>query len=269
MRKNPRSTTQRTHSQPSQAGASPTSWQPVSHWYHQAVGESGHYYHQHVVLPNVLRLLNLNTQSTVLDLACGQGILERSLPESVVYHGVDAAPSLVKQAQTQAKSKHHTFSVGDITKNFTTPQATYSHATIILALQNIAEPHRAIHQAASHLDSGGQLVLVINHPYFRIPRQSSWQTDETKKIQYRRIDRYLTPLKIPITAHPGKTQSAVTWSFHQPLSAYVSMLNQAGLVIINLEEWTSDKQSIGKTATMENRSRQEFPLFMCLVAKKS
>lgn len=34
-----------------------TSWQGVSDWYQKSVGRDGHYYHQTVVLPAVLRLL--------------------------------------------------------------------------------------------------------------------------------------------------------------------------------------------------------------------
>jgi len=36
--------------------------------------------------------------------------------------------------------------------------------------------------------------------------------DEANKIEYRRINRYFTPLKIPITTHPGEAKSSVTWS---------------------------------------------------------
>ncbi len=109
------------------------------------------------------------------------------------------------------------------------------------------------------------MVLVLNHPAFRIPRQSGWG-EHTNKIQYRYINRYLTPLEIPITMHPGQSQSAMTWSYHVPISFYAQALASAGLVIETIEEWTSDKQSEGKAARMENRARAEIPLFMAIVA---
>jgi hypothetical protein len=34
-----------------------------------------------------------------------------------------------------------------------------------------------------------------------------------------------------------------------------------------MEEWISDKQSSGKFAKMENRSREEIPLFLLLQAR--
>lgn len=79
----------------------------------------------------------------------------------------------------------------------------------------------------------------------------------------------MSPLKIPITMHPGQQQSALTWSFHHPISFYSQILFDHGFMIEKLEEWTSDKQSVGgKTATMENRGRSEFPLFMAIKAIK-
>ncbi|MFS8563077.1 MAG: hypothetical protein LVR00_01585 [Rhabdochlamydiaceae bacterium] len=115
----------------------------------------------------------------------------------------------------------------------------------------------------------GKLLIVLNHPCFRIPRQSSWGVDEPKKLQYRRIDRYLSPLKIPIQTHPGKQHdSQETWSFHHPLSDYTRWLQEAGFTIEIIEEWISDKTSTGGHAKMENRSRAEFPLFLAILACK-
>jgi hypothetical protein len=112
-------------------------------------------------------------------------------------------------------------------------------------------------------------VIVLNHPCFRIPRQSSWKVDLENNTQFRRIDRYMSPMKIPIQAHPSKgASSASTLSFHYPLSAYIQWLNACGFVLESMEEWCSDKTSIGKNAKMENRCREEFPLFLALKAKK-
>lgn len=247
-----------------------SSWESVESWYDKSVGPEGHYYHQQIVLPGALRLLELEEKSALLDLACGQGILARHLPQGVSYTGVDASPSLVKAAKQYSSQRIHKFQVGDVTQPLSLPLETFSHATILLALQNIADPLAVLQNAARHLQPGGKLVIVLNHPCFRIPRQSSWQIDEAKKIQYRRIDRYFTPMEIPIQMHPSKKETSTqTWSFHQPLSAYSRYLKQAGFMIECIDEWCSDKKSIGKTATMENRSREEFPLFLAISARNA
>lgn len=227
---------------------SDTSWHNVGKW-------DNHYFEDHVIGPGVLRLLALKPGNSFLDLASGTGWLERKLPNGVRYVGYDLVRGI------------------DITKPLPTMDK-FTHAAIILALQNIEEPQLAIKNAADHLVKGGKLVIVLNHPAFRIPRQSSWGIDEQSMLQYRRENIYMSSLKIPITMHPGlerggeaPLRSQVTWSFHQPISFYANILAKNMFVIEHIEEWTSDKESVGKAGKMENRSRAEFPLFLAISAK--
>lgn len=248
-------------------GSPSTSWEPVEKWYKESVGDEGHYYHQHVVIPGMLRLLGLNQTSSLLDIACGQGILGRQIQKDIPYTGIDISPSLVKAAKQADRNPHHEYFVGDVLKPFPIKKKDFTHAAIVLAIQNFEEPLLAIQNAAKHLAPQGRLVIAMNHPCFRVLRQSSWKVDEVQKIQYRRIDRYSSPMKIPIQAHPSKgTQSSTTWSFHHPLEDYSRWLNQAGFAIELIEEWHSNKVSTGKAAKMENRSREEFPMFLAIKA---
>lgn len=251
---------------------SSTSWQNVSSWYDDTVGSEGHYYHQSIIIPKVLELCNFskNSPQSLLDLACGQGVLSRALPTSIAYTGIDSAPSLIAAAKKYPHPSHHSFYVGDITQKLPLQEnKTFSHASLILALQNIENPQAVFKNAFHFLEPQGLFIIVLNHPCFRIPRQSSWKIDPEQKMQYRRIDRYMTSLKIPIQTHPGQGHnSSSTFSFHHPLSDYSRWLHEEGFSIRLLEEWCSDKTSEGKAAKMENRSRQEIPLFMTLVAQK-
>lgn len=247
-----------------------TSWQKVGRWYDKSVGKEGHYYHQNIVLPGILRLLKTETAppKRLLDLGCGQGVLARQLPPSVDYVGLDAAATLIAQAKSHSKNKRHQYLFHDITEPF--PDiGLFDAAAIVLALQNVEKPDVAIHNIAKHLSPNGRLVIILNHPCFRIPRQSFWQIDEQKQCRYRRLERYYSPMKIPIQMNPSQGEaSAVTWSFHYPLSSYTQWLQANGLAIESIEEWCSDKVSTGKTARMENLSRKEFPLFLAISAFK-
>lgn len=245
-----------------------SSWQRVAPWYNKVTrGGEGHYYHQHVVIPGVLRLLSLSPVSNLLDLACGNGVLANSLPKSVKYTGVDLSESLVRTAKNEDKNMNHKYIVSDVTMPLTIPD-NFTHAATILALQNIENPEAALENAGKHLLPGGKLVIVLNHPAFRIPRQSSWGIDEERKIQYRRVDKYMSPMDIPININPSDRNSEVAVSYHYPLSVYSKMLKDTGFVIELIEEWTSDKESVGRAGRMENRSRAEIPLFMSIVARK-
>ena len=249
-----------------------TSWEGVSSWYDKAVGKDGHYYHRKLVLPKALEMLALekNSKGSLLDLACGQGIISRCLPKAIEYQGVDISPSLIKSAKEQNEKKNGQFIVSDITKPLSLQKKDFDYCTILLALQNIESPLKALKNAALHLLKGGKLLLMMNHPCFRIPRQSSWGIDEEKSIQYRRVDKYSSSMKIPILSNPSLGEkSATTFSFHQPLSQWTKWLHEAGFSIEWMEELSSDKVSTGKYAKREDISRKEFPLFLAIRAVKS
>lgn len=242
------------------------SWQKVAPWYNKVTEHGqGHYYHQHVIIPKVIDLLG--SSSKVLDLACGNGVLANALPKNVEYFGVDLAPSLINDAKRHDRNPKHRYIVANVTKPLPLSEK-FDTATIILALQNIQNPKRVLENASKYLINGSKFIIVLNHPAFRIPRQSSWGVDEARKIQYRRVDKYMSPMEIPIRMNPSDRNSRETISYHFPISAYSKMLHDTGFAIDLVEEWTSDKESEGRSAKMENRGRAEIPLFMTIIAKK-
>jgi ubiquinone/menaquinone biosynthesis C-methylase UbiE len=244
-----------------------TSWEPVAGWYDKLLEGEGTY-QKDLILPNLLRLMAIKRGDAVLDVACGQGFFARefaSLSGNVV--GADASRSLIAIAQRAGGgTSYHTARADVLT--FLSPGAI-DKAAIILALQNIEAAGPALRECARVLKSGGELFIVLNHPAFRVPKASSWEWNEKEKVQYRRVDRYLSELKIPIDMHPGKRSGPQTLSFHRPLQYYFKALNKAGFSVSLLEEWNSHKNSqAGPRAKAEDIARKEIPLFMCIVAVK-
>ena len=243
-----------------------SSWDPVERWYSGLVGEKGHHYHQTLILPNVHRLLAFNETHSLLDLGCGNGVLARSLPKEIEYVGVDSAAKLLRDAKKMTKGGQ--FIQADATRTLPVKKRDFDRACFILSLQNMEDGLGAITQAKQHLKTHGKLLIVLNHPAFRIPRQSAWGEDIAAKMRYRRINAYMSPMKIPIQMHPGKQeQSQMTYSYHQPLSVYSTWLFQLHFAIEIIEEWCSPKTSEGKNAKMEDRARREIPLFMAILAR--
>ncbi|MCP5491942.1 MAG: methyltransferase domain-containing protein [Chlamydiales bacterium] len=235
-----------------------TSWQPAADWYDTITSDKGHEYHRTVIMPELKKMLSKT--SSLLDLACGQGVLSSYLPKNCRYLGIDIAKKLVQSAKKRHPDRE--FKTADCTGPLDLNE-TFDAAACVLALQNIADPLALLKNAHKHLNSGAQLILVLNHPCFRIPRQSSWGFDPKQKMQYRRTDRYMSPLDIPI-----RVKDAELIAFHRPLSEYFHCLKSAGFVICNVHEWCSPKTSTGKNARAENRARAEFPLFLTIEAKK-
>lgn len=240
-----------------------TSWEVSASAYGKLVGEKGSYYHREVIFPNLLSQMALTEKVTVLELGCGQGVFSRCMPKGVVYFGLDASPTLVEMAKQLDRSGAY-FKVQDVTQKFRLTKTNFDHVVIILALQNMKSMATVIANARAHLHRKGRLWVVLNHPAYRIPKQTAWQIQDDK--QSRLVDHYMTALKIPIDMTPGaKANKKITWSFHHPISDYFHVFKENGLLVEDMFEWVSPKISVGKNAARENKSRQEIPLFMALV----
>lgn len=247
-----------------------TSWEPVAEWYGRYMSLGGTL-QKDVVFPNTLRLLEPRVNGRYLDIACGEGTFSRqlALQANVQVTGLDVAESLIAQAKKLAPPGAN-YLVADGADFFKLLSPTsFDGATCILAIQNIEFFEKVFVSAATVMKPGAPFLLVMNHPAFRQPRQSGWGWDEGRKLQYRRIDKYLSPYEAPIMAHPGSDPRIKTFSYHRPLQNYVSALVKNGFTITALEEWISNRESKpGARAKAENTARKEIPMFLALRAIK-
>lgn len=253
-----------------------TSWGGVSDWYDELLKTDGDSYQAQVILPNLLRLLDLKAGIRVLDLACGQGFFSKAFAEAGArVIGADISPELIEKAKKNAPKAEFAVSSAD---SLDFPDKSFDIITINLAIQNIENVKGVFSESFRLLRPTGRLFIVMNHPAFRIPKKSSWNFDENAKKQYRRIDSYLSESKEKIDMNPGGADNIdgggtntkkFTVSFHRPLQFYFKLLNNAGFSITRLEEWISDKKSqAGPRQKEEDRIRKEFPMFLFLEAKK-
>ena len=241
---------------------SPSGWDNVASWYDGWVGKHGSDHHCKLAIPALLNCLDLNDRTKLLDIGCGSGVLAPYIAErGADYTGIDISPKLIATAKRHHKGKGK-FKVGDARKlsGIFAPRS-FDTCTFLLSIQDINPLETTIRQVYNILLDGGTLVMLLVHPCFRIPRQSGWGYEKARKLQYRRIDRYLTPLKIPMKQH----KRGVTISFHRPLSAYINTPGECGFMIDKLDEITG-YQSGGNKA--ERRANEEFPLFMAIRARK-
>lgn len=250
-----------------------TSWGEVADWYKKLLSGEGTY-QKDLILPNLLRLLEIQKGETILDLACGPGFFSKELArKGAKVIGVDVAKELIAIAKGQMRLEdrgqilYFTAPAHDL--KFLKP-ATIDKIVMVLAIQNIENPQAVFEECARVLKPEGKFLIVMNHPAFRNPKVSSWEWDPKKKMQYRRIDEYLSESKAKIQTHPGDRPKEYTFSFHRPLQFYFKALQKSGFCVSRLEEWNSNKKSEpGPRAAAENRSRKEIPLFIFLESAKA
>ena len=256
-----------------------TSWGAVASWYDDLLKKDGSY-QADVVLPSVLRLLEIKKGETVLDLASGQGFFARHYRDlgakviaSDISHELidiarktDLAVERGKDLPAGRQGQIKYFIEPSNNLNFL-PDSSVDKISIVLALQNIEDVAGTFAECARVLKPGGKFVFVLNHPAFRIPKESSWGFDEKGDVQYRRIDKYLSDYRVAIKMHPGEKDSDFTVSFHRPIQFYFKMLRNSGFSVVNLEELISNKKSQeGPRQRAEDKARKEIPLFMAIEA---
>jgi ubiquinone/menaquinone biosynthesis C-methylase UbiE len=252
--------------------AAGTSWDALARWYDGWVGEGGSEYHREVALPAVLRLLDLKSGEQVLDVGAGQGVLAPLVTRAGgSYTGVDASPRLLDIAKQRHRGAGR-FLLGDARKLTSLPGVgpdQFDAVVFLLSLQDMDPLDPVLAGAAAVLKPGGRIVILLTHPAFRVPRQSGWGWDEGRKLIFRRVDRYLTPLPVPMKAYPGRESAGVTRSFHRPIEAYVNGMARHGLLVDHMDEIPAHKLAApAENKRAENLARQEIPLFLAIRARK-
>lgn len=245
-----------------------TLWDQASRWYDSLVGSQGTDFQKDIIMPGVFRMLEVSKKDRVLDLACGQGVFSRYLSKKGMnVEGLDSSAELLKYARTRSGSTV-SYNVGDATDEKKFKENTFDGIACLMAIQNIENMDLVFKSAYHWLKPGKCFVVVMTHPCFRIPRQSHWGWDEEKKLEYRRVDHYMTETNVPILTPPFADSKSFTLTYHRPIQSYMSALVESGLYVDAVEEWVSNKNSLpGKRSKAENRARKEIPLFLALRAR--
>jgi len=251
-----------------------TSWEKSADWYNSFLEGSENTYQKNVILPNLLRAIDIKKGQIILDLTCGQGFFTRQFYEAgAKVIGVDLSPKMIKLAE-QNLPKEIEYYVAPAHKLPFIKDGSIDVVTIILGIQNIENISEVFKEVARVLKKSGRMFIVMNHPAFRVLKKSSWGFDENNKVQYRRVDEYLTESKVKIEMRPGSKSSKssesskvseYTMSFHRPLQVYFKILGKIGFGVTRLEEWISHKKSqLGSRQKAEDKARKEIPLFLFL-----
>lgn len=251
--------------------SSSRSWDAVANWYIGWAGAEGSRHHRELAIPAAMKLLALGPGERLLDIGCGAGALAPSvIAAGAHYSGIDKSRRLIAHGR-----RHHgnevPLLVGDaarLASSSSLRREGFDAASFLLSLQDIDPLEAALASARWALRPGGRLVILMTHPCFRIPRQSGWGWDEARGLRYRRMDRYLTPLDIPMQEYgrKGSRGRGTTRSYHRPLQSYVSALADAGFVIDALNEIPAPLPP-GETRALR-LSSEEFPLFLAIRALK-
>ncbi len=246
-----------------------SSWDHVAGWYDGWVGGGGSTYHQRIAIPTALGLLDPRAGEAVLDVGAGQGVLApHVVARGARYTGVDASPRLIDAARRRHGGAGR-FLVADARRLGTVPAlrgARFDAAVFLLSLQDMDPLADVLASVSRLLRPTARVVVLLTHPSFRQPRHSGWGFDEGRKLIFRRVDAYLTPMAVPMKSIG---EGPPTRSFHRPLSAYVNGLAALGFAIDAMVEPADlpDDERPGRRPSPGNRNA-DIPLFLGLRARR-
>jgi ubiquinone/menaquinone biosynthesis C-methylase UbiE len=246
-----------------------TSWNKVAGWYDELL-KNDDSYQAKVILPNLLRVLSLKNNEYVYDLACGQGYFADIFAHTGAnVIASDISKKLIETAKKNSKEKV-SFYITPAHRAQFLKNNSVDTIVIVLAIQNIENINEVLIECNRVLKNTGRIVIVLNHPAFRVPQGSDWYFADG--VQSRIVSRYLSESKVSIDMTPGEKnpkKKINTITFHRSLQYYMKLFSKNRFAITRLEEWISHKQSgIGPRQIAEDKARKEIPMFMCLEVKK-
>jgi ubiquinone/menaquinone biosynthesis C-methylase UbiE len=242
----------------------------VARWYDGWVGDQGSRYHQALAVPAAVELLDPRPDERILEIGAGQGVLADPVTKAGArYTGVDASPKLIESARRR-HGRSGTFLVGDARRLSAVDglhEAGFDAAVFLLSIQDMDPLEAVLASAGWAVGPEGRIVILMSHPSFREPRHSGWGYDEGRKLVYRRVDAYLTPMAVPMKAIGDRPP---TRSFHRPLSAYINGLAAEGFAVdamLEIPDTLDDRRPESNRAG--DRAAAEIPLFLAMRARRT
>lgn len=233
-------------------------WEANANYWNDRMGE-GNAFHEILIKPSQLRLLEIRKGEEILDIACGNGQFSRTMCElgaRVLATDVSNQMILNAKARTSGSYRTLTFDILDATDRSALTglgRARFDGVVCTMALFDMADIVPLVESLPLLLKPGGRFVFSLIHPAFNSPpdmkmidevRSSDGRTSNSYSIS---ISRYRTPAHYKSTAMEG--QPVVQHVFHRSLSDIFNICFESGLVLDGFEEPLFDGKVESSTAT--------------------
>ena len=225
--------------------------------------EEENYHHKYRILPEVYRMLNIQSGDKVLDVACGKGDVARKLSESGAnVTGIDISKMLDYAIEREEKENlgilYLNLNAEKIIDKF--ERASFDKVVCNMALMDIEDYKTTIEQISLVLKENGIFVFSITHPAFafpnctsiRIPEDSQRKEDKVRVVLNYFDDR-------PTVFRYGNMPPIL--QFPRTISSYLNELVNSNLVLKEMIEPKASKELVEKfpsEAHLDDEFRPDF-----------
>ncbi len=227
----------------------------IAEWYDAQVG--GPIYEE-IILPGLLELGGDIRGMNILDLACGQGAIARTLArQGARITGVDLSRGLLTIAQRYEDSEPLGIDYihDDAHSLSRLGAAVFDGVVCAMALMDIPDIPAALRASRRVLRKGGWVVIAMTHPCFEVPG-GRWVTREDGTIA-REVTGYFSE-GFWQSSNPAGVRGQVG-AYHRMLSTYLNAFAEAGFCIERMREPRATEQRAAQVP-----GNCEVPSFMLL-----
>jgi 2-polyprenyl-3-methyl-5-hydroxy-6-metoxy-1,4-benzoquinol methylase len=232
-------------------------WNQNAGFWDDRMGDKSNDFHNLLVRPATERLLSVQFDELVLDVACGNGNFSRRLAQlGARVIAIDFSETLINRAQARTteyadRIQYQVVDATDIAQLLRLGQGRFDAAVSNMALMDMATMTPLLEALRQLLKPGGRFVFSLGHPCF----QSAGATKAIEEaycegeilLRYAiKVSSYITP-----TTYKGMSivgQPVPTRYFHRPLNVLFKHCFQTGFVLDGLEEPIFDTVSDNKRA---------------------
>ncbi|MFW9942721.1 MAG: class I SAM-dependent methyltransferase [Candidatus Thorarchaeota archaeon] len=234
----------------------PIEYSPESTWDDLApfwvTVEEENYHHKYMILPEVYRMLNVQKEEKILDVACGKGDVARDLVRNgAKVTGIDISKMLDYAIKREEKEKfgitYLKLNAENLIDRF--ERASFDKIVCNMALMDIENYKTVIQQISFILRENGIFVFSISHPAFALPTSTRVRIPEDSQRNEDAIRIFLDYFdeRPTLTSYGTKPPRNIpTVIFPRPISSYLNELTKNNLIVREMSEPKASEELVKK-----------------------
>jgi len=244
-------------------------WDDLAEDWIKVMGDTGDLSHKYMILPDVMRFLELHLDDVVLDAGCGQGNLCRLISKEVqAVYGIEQSILLDEAKRLESiNSKSINYIKGDILEIGSLYEHDFFDKVVMnMVLMDLQDYKGCMKNISNVLKPQGLFVISILHPVFANPPAMSIRIPNDSQRNEDRlwvIDDYFsrTAQKIFILSKPFIV-------FHRTISDYVNALIENGFIIEEMSEPQATEDYVKQHPRFFYLNETRKPNFLIIKARK-